>query len=151
MKISPGDVFKISTKIGFGFMQYVESSDLGIEHVRILDFISERGDISVEDVNRPERWNIDFPLKKALSRNLVNKVSHFSLPPNFKIHEYARIEHNIKGEFLGWFIVNRKTLQRELKKKLSADELKLSPHGIMNDTLIKEYLEKNWSLEEWNK
>jgi len=149
MKINAGDVFRIHTKKGFGFMQYVETSDLGFEYVRIIDLLSETGEISISDVYKLERWNIEFPLKTALRRKIVSKVANFSLPPDYQAFEYARTEHNIRGEFLGWFIVNRKTLQRELKKRLSTEDLKLSPFGVMNDTLIIEYLENDWKLEDW--
>lgn len=132
-------------------MQYVETSDIGIEYVRIIDLISETGEITIDDINRLERWNIEFPLKAAVRKKIVSKVANFNLPIDYHISGYARSEHNIRGEFLGWFIVNRKTLQRELKKKLTKDELKLSPHGMMNDTLIIEYLENDWKLENWNK
>jgi hypothetical protein len=40
-------------------------------------------------------------------------------------------------------------LKRELKKVLDEKDLKLSPHGIWNDTLIIERLEENWRLENW--
>jgi hypothetical protein len=151
MKLDKGDVFKILTKKGFGFMQYVETTALGMEYVRIIDLISEKGKITINDIDKLERWNIEFPLKAAIRKKIVTKIANFNLPLSYKPHLFARTEHSIRGEFLGWHIVNRKTLKLELREKLTKDELKLSPHGIMNDTLIIEYLEKDWKLLEWNK
>lgn len=45
--------------------------------------------------------------------------------------------------------MNVKTLKIELKETLSKNDLALSPYGIFNDTLIIEYLEKDWRLEYW--
>lgn len=55
----------------------------------------------------------------------------------------------VRGEFLGWYIVDTKTLKRELKQQLNAEDLKLPFHGHPNDTLLREYLESNWRLENW--
>lgn len=149
MKLEKGDVFRIETKIGYGFMQYVETDDSGIEYVRILEPISETGKISQIDIDKLERWNIGFPLKAAARSQIVERVGSFLIPKSFNKTKFARSKHNIRGEFLGWHIVNRVTLKRELKKSLSDEDLTLSPHGIMNDTLIIERLEEDWRLENW--
>jgi len=148
MKLIVGDVFRISTGKGFGFLQYAGNSDPA-EHVRIIDGISEKGEITQADIDRPERWSVDFLLKAAIKRKIVFKVANFNLPVDYKPPLYARSKHLVRGEFHGWFIVNRKTLQREFRKELTSDELKLSPFGIMNDTLIVEYLENDWRPEQW--
>ncbi|MGB3198995.1 MAG: hypothetical protein WBB17_14825 [Saprospiraceae bacterium] len=147
MKI--GDVFKIKTNIGFGYLQYVETDDLGIDFVRVLEPISTNGEITQAGVDQTERWNIGFSLKTAARRKIVEMVGNFEIPKSFINSEYARSEHNIRGEFLGWHIVHKSTLKRELKSNLDEKNLKLSPHGIMNDTLIVERLEQNWRLENW--
>ena len=147
-----GDVFSIKTKIGNAFFQYIETDQLGLDLIRILDYIStSNNEITQENVNRIEKWNISFTIKPALRRHIIEKIGNFELPNNFRIPEYTRTQHNVRGEFLGWYIVNRKTLKRELKEKLSDEELKLSPTGFMNDTLIIEKIEQNWTLENWNK
>ena len=147
-----GDVFRIKTKIGFAFFQYIETDDTGTDYIRILDYISNsEAEIKQDDINKIEKWHIGFTIKPAIRKKIIEKVGNFEIPPNYKVPEFARTEHNIRGNFLGWFIVNRKTLQRELKEKLNTDELKLSPFGFMNDTLIIEKIEQNWKLENWNK
>jgi len=149
MKLNKGDIFRIRTKSGFGFLQYVETDDMGIELVRILEPIKESGEISQSEVDQLERWNIGFPLKAATRKKITEKVGSFEIPASFVNSEYARSKHNVRGEFLGWHIVHKSSLKRELKKKLDEKDLKLSPHGIMNDTLIIERLEENWRLKNW--
>lgn len=149
MKLIKGDIFRIKTKIGFGFLQYIETDDMDIEFVRILEPIKEDGEISQTEVNQQERWNIGFPLKAATKKNIIEKVGSFEIPSSYVHSEYARSMHKVLGEFLGWHIVHKPTLKRELKKVLSQMDLKLSPHGIMNDTVIIERLEENWRLENW--
>ncbi len=149
MKLKSGDVFKIKTSIGFGFLQYLETDNLGIEYVRVLEPISTNGQITQAGVDQIERWSIGFPLKAAARKKIVVMVGNFEIPKSFVNSEFTRSEHNIRGEFLGWHIVNKSTLKRELKTDLEETDLKLSPHGIMNDTLIVERIEQNWRLEKW--
>ncbi len=149
MRLIKGDIFKIKTKIGFGFLQYIETDDMGVEFVRILQPIKEDGEISQSEVDQKERWNIGFPLKAATRKKITEKVGSFVIPSSFINSQYARSMHNVRGEFLGWYIVHKPTLKRKLKKVLSRSDLKLSPHGIMNDTLIIQRLEENWKLENW--
>ena len=149
MKITPGDIFKIPTKKGFGFLQFIEKSNNGLHYVRVLDHLSMDGIIIQDAVDKLERWSIEFPLSVANHRKIVEFIGSFEIPKKYKVAKLARTKHSVRGEFLGWHIVNRKTLKRKLKKKLSKKEKKLSPHGIFNDTLIIEYLENDWKLSEW--
>ncbi len=149
MNITPGDIFKISTKIGFGFLQFTELDSMGIEYIRVLDPISENSTITQFEIDKKERWCTGFPLRAALRKKIVEKIGNYRIPRNFKVSDLVRSKHIIGDEFLGWFIVNRKTLKRKFKTELSKKQLRLSPHGIMNDTLIIERLEENWKLSEW--
>jgi len=149
MKIQVGDIFSIKTNNGYGFIQYVESSETFGEYVRILAPLKGEKNITQAEINQMERWNIYFPLKIAHRRKIIEFIGEYKLPSNYVAHENTRIEHNIRGEHLGWRIVNRKTLAAEFKEKLDAKDLKLSPHGTFNDTLIIEYLESNWELKNW--
>jgi hypothetical protein len=149
MKLTKGDVFSIETKKGLGFLQYLETSIFKIDYIRVLDFISESGNITQEEINQPERWCIEFPLKVAIRRKLVEKVDNFLLPESFIIPKYSRTKHIIKGEFKGWFIVNRNSWKLTFVEKLNDNQMQLSPSGIMNDTLIKERLESDWKLSKW--
>lgn len=67
----------------------------------------------------------------------------------FSKSKFVRTKHNVRGEFLGWHIVNTETWQRQLIESLSSEQKKLSPLGIWNDTLLIENLINYWSLENW--
>ena len=149
MAITSGEVFAIKTSLGFGFLQFIEKSPHQIHRIRVLEPIRQDIHISQEEVDLPERFTIGFPLSVAHHRKIVERVGQFTIPKKYVMPTKGRSKHNIGDRFLGWFIVDLSTLQRKLKKKLSASELKLSPEGVWNDTLIIERLEKDWRLENW--
>lgn len=144
MKFKEGEVFAIRTKIGYGFLQYVTTGDLGIELIRVLEPIKETNQISQEEVNVKERFSVYFVTKAALRKKLIERSGLFTIPNFYQVPTKARTEHNVRGEFLGWHIVDQKTLQRELKQELDAEDVLLSPHGHPNDTLLIEWLENGW-------
>ena len=149
MKLKAGDTFRIETRLGFGFLQYIKTNADGVEFLRVLEPINKDGFIDESGVQEEERWNTGFPLKAAINRGIVEKVGNFKIPDTYTDSDYARSEHYIGSEFQGWQIVNKITYKRELKKELNENEIKLSPNGIMNDTLIIERIEQNWRLENW--
>ena len=149
MKIKEGEVFEIRTKIGYGFLQYVTTSDLEIELIRVLEPIKESNQISQDEVNVKERFSVHFVVKAALRKKLIERNGLFTIPSHYTVPTKARTEHKVKGEFLDWHIVDQKTLQRELKKELDAEDILLSPHAHPNDTLLIEWLENDWRLENW--
>ncbi len=149
MKIKEGDVFSIKTKIGYGFIQFIAISNLGIELVRVLEQVKPTDEITQEEINIKERYSVQFAAVAALKKKLIEKVSEFKILADYQIPIKARSKHNVRGEFLGWHIVDQKTLKHELKHDLSQDEILLSPHGIPNDTILIEWLESDWRLENW--
>lgn len=90
---------------------------------------------------------IYFPLSTANKQKIVEKVGSYL--SKFEKPKYMRTEHIVKGEFLGWYIVNTDTWQRQLVKSLNSEQKQLSPWGIWNDTLLVENLVTDWSLEKW--
>jgi len=51
MVINQGEVFAINTSIGFGFIQYVDLLDNGVELIRILEPVKQTTDLSQIDVD----------------------------------------------------------------------------------------------------
>ena len=149
MKIQEGEVFAIRTKIGFGFLQYIKLDQFGVEIIRILEAIKKDNQITQEEIDVPERFTVHFVVKTALRRKLIQRSGVFSIPSNYAVPQKGREPHNIRGQSLGWHIIDQKTLKRELKQQLSSEDLKLPPHGHPNDTLVREWLETNWRLENW--
>ena len=149
MKLIIGDVFSIKTKNGFGFLQYFETDDLNIQQVRVLDKVSFSEEINQSEIDKAERWLIGFPLKTAFRRKIVNRIGNFNLPIKFKNPNYRRSSHIIPRKADGWHIIDLNSSKMQFKEKLTKKELKYSPHGVFNDTLIIEYLEEDWRLENW--
>ena len=61
-----------------------------------------------------------------------------------------RDEHNVRGESLGWHIIDTDTWHRELVKKLTHEQKNFSDWASWNDTLLIRRLVEGWSLEKWS-
>jgi hypothetical protein len=127
----------------------VTTCDSGIELIRVLEAIKDSNQILQDEVNVKERYSVHFVVRAALRKKLIERSGLFTIPSHYKVPTKARIEHNVRGESLGWHIVDQKTLQRQFKKELDADDILLSPHSHPNDTLLIEWLENDWRLENW--
>lgn len=148
-KIQLGDIFEIKTPKGSAYLHFIAKDTMGIEVVRVLsDLYQKRPESFDELIKKKERYIISFPLKSANNKNIVEKVGHIS-SDGYHYPQFMRTPHNIRGEFLGWHIVNTSTLIRKLVSKLSTEQKKLSPWGVWNDTLLIDRLANNWKLEEW--
>jgi len=150
MTIRIGDTFEIETPKGVGYIQFAYRDKRGIEYVRVIDGLFKcRPDNLKEFVDKKERYIVGFPLTIGASRNVVGFVANILLPADFAMPKLMRSDHFVRGEFLGWHIVNVSNWKRKLVSKLSEQEEKLSPWGIWNDTLLKERLAADWRLESW--
>ena len=76
-------------------------------------------------------------------------VGNFRVPNGSEAPRYYRTEHTIGHDFLGWHIVDSKTLKRKFVDKLSEDDLKHSPWGMISIPDIVERIETNWDINEW--
>ncbi len=148
MKLASGDTFKIKINKGFGVLQYFETMD-DIEYIRVLASTTDDAEVTQRVIDQEEMWTIGFPVTVAARKKVIERIGNFEIPEGFKTPKYARTTHNIRGEHLGWHIVDRYSWQREFKAELNEGDLKLSPWGIWNETLLVERLNTNWSLSEW--
>ena len=149
-KLKTGDVLSISTTKGLAYLHYVGVDRHKIDHIRVLDGTFESGCDNLELlVKNKERFCIGFPLRVAYRMGIV-KVAGFFPSDSFGIPRYTRSPHVIRGDFLGWHIIDTATLKRKLVENLSVDDIKLSPSWIINDTLLIDWLEQDFSLEKWN-
>jgi hypothetical protein len=148
-RILVGDIFEINTPKGKAYLHYIHKDSVTGELIRVLKGLySERPmDLDILAASE-ERYIISFPLSAAVKQKIVESVGYFAAS-NFSKPKLMRTEHNIRGEFLGWHLVDTETWQRQLVKKLSKEQKKLSPWGLWNDTLLVEKLVTNWSLEKW--
>jgi len=148
-KIKIGDIFEINTSKGKAYLHYIHKDSTTGELIRVLSGLySERPANFNELAALKERYIISFSLSVAYKKGIVKLVG-FSSAIFFSKPKFMRTEHNIRGEFLGWHIVDTDNWQRQLVKNLTAEQKMLSPWGIWNDTLLIEKLENDWSLEKW--
>ncbi len=148
-KIEIGDVFELNTKKGKAYFQCVNKDKLRCDTIKVFNKIYTERQIINKAVEIEDYYFIGFALSAALNKNLVEKVGNISLG-NFELPKYMRSKLVIGGKFLGWHIIDVKTLKRQLVETLSSEQKKLSPWGIWNDTLLKERLEKGWNLDNWD-
>lgn len=148
-KIIPGEVFSIKTSKGYGFLQFIENNDMGIQIVRVLEPLKQEKFVTQKETDIKERYVIGFAVTAALKRKIIDRAVVLKIPDHFKTPKETRTKHMIRGEFLGWHIVNQKTLKRRLVYSLTPKEIELSPSGCPNDTLLIEWLETDWRLENW--
>ena len=149
VRIKVGDIFEINTRKGKAYLHYINKESTTGELIRVLPGLySDRPANFNELAALKEKYMVSFPLSAAYKKGIIELVSSCSTL-SFSKPKFMRTEHNIRGEFLGWHIVNTDNWQRQLIKSLTTEQKKLSPWGIWNDTLLIERLENDWSLEKW--
>ena len=148
-KIKLGDIYEISTAKGNAYLHYIyKDNDIG-ELIRVLKGIYVKRPNKIEEIiDSGERFMVFFPLSAAVKRKIVEYVGNFPID-KFSRPKYMRTEYNLKGEFIGWHIVETDTWQRQTVKKLKPEQKQYSPWGIWNETLLIEKLEADWSLDNW--
>jgi len=149
-KIELGDIFEINTNKGKAYFQCVKIDKVRGELINVFNKLYNERPLSIDNVmNVKDHYFIGFPLSAGYNRKLIEKVGSIPLPDYFELPKYMRDKHVIKGELLGWHIVDVGTLRRQFVEKLSPEQKQLSPIGVYNDTLLKEMLERGWNLENW--
>ena len=132
-------------------MQYVSSTDDNCELIRILPNLYPEINFFREDLlSQKERYFIHFPLLYAYKRKLVIFIGNYSIPNNVTIPKYFRSQNiHPKTNRASWYIFEEGTNMMHHVKVLTDDNITLSDWDVWNDTLLKERLEQNWSLEGW--
>lgn len=150
-RIKFGDIFEIKTSKGFGYFQYINETPNRGEVIRVFGGIFfNKEDANLESlINKKELYFLHFPLKAAIKKKCVRPVGNFNIPSEVVVPRYYRTKEMVKGEFLGWYIVDRETWKRRLTQELSNEELLMSPWGSWNDTLLAERIASGWTLEDW--
>lgn len=149
-RIKLGDIFEINTTKGKAYLHYIYKDKTVGDLIRVLPGLySDRPDNLLKLAGSKETFMVFFPLSAAYKQKIVEQVGHYPTD-SFKKPKHMRIEHIIRGEFLGWHIVDTETWQRQLAKTLTPEQKKLSPWGIWNATLLIENLTNDWTLEKWS-
>lgn len=148
-KVTIGDIYEINTPEGKAYLHYVYGDKSVGELIRVLPGLySQRPDDLDKLAASEERFMVYFPLLAALKKKIIEYVDHYNLE-GFTKPNYMRSTHKVRGEFLGWYIIDTNTWHRQLVKDLTPEQKRLSPWGIWNDTLLIERLVQGWTLEEW--
>ena len=148
-RIKVGDLFEIETAKGKAYLHFIYiDKELG-SLIRILPGMYKERPENLDDiVNNKENFMIFFPLLAAFKKNIVYFVDNYN-EKKYTKPKYMRAKHIIADSFLGWYIVNTDTWDRQLVKELTPDYKELSPWGIWNDTLLIENITNEWNLLEW--
>jgi hypothetical protein len=149
-KIQVGDIFEIETSKGKAYLHYIHKDPkVGRELVRLLPGLyTERPENLELLASSKEQYMLFFPISAAKRKKIVEPVGYFPAD-NFDKPKYMRDEHNVRGELLGWHIIDTDSWRRELVKELTREQRKLSDWASWNDTLLKKRLVEGWSLENW--
>jgi hypothetical protein len=149
-KVELGDIFEINTRKGKSYFQCVKIDKLRWHIIKVFNQLFDETPSLETIVNVHDCYFIGFALDVAFKRKLVERVGNIPLLPNFELPKYMRDKHVVGGQFLGWHIIDTTTWKRQFVEKLSAEQRRLSPWGIWNDTLLKEKLESGWGLSNWS-
>lgn len=148
-KIRIGDIFEINTPNGKAYLHYIYKDKVTGDLLRILTGLYPERLVNFDELaGSKERYMIFFPLSAANKQKIVVPVGYYPAD-NFNKPKHMRTEYNVRGEFLGWHIVDTDTWERQLVKNLTSEQKQLSPWGIWNDTLLVENLTNEWSLDKW--
>ena len=149
-KIKVGDIFEINTPKGKAYLHYIHHDRVTGELIRVLNGIYSVRPVNLDQlVASEEQYMVSFPLSAATKKKIVEPVGYFP-DSNFSKPKFMRDKHIIRGEFLGWHLVDTETWHRQLVTNLSIEQKKLSPWGSWNDTLLIERIMNDWSLEKWD-
>lgn len=147
-KVELGDIFEINTNKGNAYFQCVKIDKLKWDIIKVFNqLFDERPSLNII-VDIHDSYFVGFALGAAFKRKLVEKIGNVPLEPDSKLPEYMRSNHAVRGQHLGWHIIDTATWKRQLVEKPSEEQMRLSPWGIWNDTLLKEKLESGWNLSK---
>lgn len=149
-KVELGDIFELTTekgnKIYFQCVEVPFDTKNEVELIKVFYNLWSDTPTELKSIIKSDYFLNRFPLKSAMRKKIVTKIGNYAIPEYFEVPRYYRTI-NFTGD--AWQIVDSKTLKRETVSKLSEEHRKLSPWGMMNDTLIIELLEQGWKLETW--
>lgn len=147
--IKLGNIFEIETPKGNAYLHFIHKDKEIGDLVRVLSGLHKERPIDFEELaSQQEQYMVYFPLATANKKAIVENVGYYPVG-NLKKPKYMRTKHYVKGDFLGWHIVDTDTWQRQLAKTLTLEQKQMSPWGVWNDTLLIENLVNNWGLEKW--
>jgi hypothetical protein len=146
-----GDVFTLEVKHGYCVFQFVGHDIDNIEIIRVLrPVIKSVAEITGELINQKEHFFVRFPLQPSYKKDLVHFINNYPIPPKTSIPTYYRsLDYVTHKNIRNWYMIEAKTLKRQVIRELTSEFLDLSPSGIWNAECLREQLEMGWTLETW--
>jgi hypothetical protein len=146
-----GNVFAIKINNGYGLFQCIENYEPGIDVVRILEPVLQNLDeFSPELIQSTERYFVKFTVETAHERQLILYIGKYPVPSSVVVpKKYRMLNYVPHRNVRNWYVIDAKTNSMKYVSKIDNSLLKLSCSSIWNDTLLRERLEENWSLEQW--
>ncbi len=141
-----GDIIEIATSKGFGYAQYSHKHPTHGYMLRVFRPIFAERPQSFDLLAQSEPGFITFfPLGAAVNRNIVAIAGHAALPASAEAFPLFRtgIIDPKTGKIDLWWLWDGDTEWRA--GKLSPDQYDLPLRGIINDTLLIEYIETGWA------
>ncbi|MDD2533285.1 MAG: hypothetical protein PHC86_01125 [Eubacteriales bacterium] len=150
-KIKVGDIFGISTNRGHAVFQYVANTKDNCDLIRILPGFFQSLSFDFQEIVRnQEMYFIHFPLQAALNKKLVTYIGYYELPQGFVVPKHFRVQTiNPRNGESTWYIREENKNGMQYIDVLSDEIIALSDWCVWNDTLLRERIEENWSLQNW--
>lgn len=149
-KVKVGDIFEIATSNGVAFFQCVFTDKIEGELIKVFNKTFTNGIDNIEILSSiSDTYFIGFPLNAALNKKIVTQIGFLQVSSKFVKPRFRRSKNGFGKNPKGWFIVDTYTDNRIYVEDLDEEQIKLSPNGIINDTLLIKRLDEGWNLEKW--
>ena len=117
------------------------------ELTRILPGVFGSAPDLAELAGMPERFFVYFPFSAAANRGLISVKGTFPVPagsgPPGRMRRAGGRDRN--GKILNWRILDG--TEERIVANLTAEERRLSPSEVWNDTLLAERIGRGWTPE----
>lgn len=147
-RLRVGDVFELVTERGLVYAQYTHRHANYGELIRVLPgFFPIRPSQFEELVKLPTRFVTFFPLRAAVSKQVVVIVGNEPVPPECRSFPTFRagVEDSTTGRVESWWLWDGEKEWRV--GDLTDEQRRLPIRGVWNDTLLIERIESDWTPE----
>jgi hypothetical protein len=141
-----GDVIALPTAKGLALAQVTHRDSLYGTLIRVLEPVLEKPPPDLSDVvTAGERFWTFFPVAAAIKRGLVEMLGMASIPADRQRFPLLRQRGQIRpdGSVADWWLWDGE--RRWRVGTLSPDQVKLSIAEVVNDTLLRERIEQDWT------
>jgi hypothetical protein len=151
-KVKLGDIVEIKTSVGLAYAIYTHVHEKPPKFgaiIRVFDQLFQaRPESFLELVAGPVRFVTFFPLRVAVSKELVSIVGNVGVPDSMKKFPIFRSGSILDPEtkrVSAWWLWDG--IREWRVGQLSPEQRKLPIRGVWNDTLLVQRIEENWRPE----